>query len=298
MTLGKFDGLHRGHQKLLNEIQKLQAEGYYGIVFAISPDDRTALLTSGEKRHMLEEQGMDCMIRCPFVPEILGMKPEEFISDVLIRQLNAKVIVVGTDFRFGYQRRGDVDFLKKMQQKYGYTLRVIEEERHDHRKVSSTWIREALSGADMGLVHDLLGFYFPVEGTVLHGRHLGHQIGIPTINIRPEPYKLLPPPGVYYSDVVIYGRSVVAAPADDVSSDADRRILHGVTNIGYKPTVDGTFLGVETWLYGIEEDLYGCNVRIQLRQFRRPEQKFTSVEELKAQMERDIKSGKEYFSVR
>ncbi|MCC8137480.1 MAG: riboflavin biosynthesis protein RibF [Clostridiales bacterium] len=303
VTLGKFDGLHRGHQKLLDEIRKLQEEGYYGIVLAIAPDDRTVLLTADEKRHMLESQGIDCMIRCPFVPEILGMEPEEFISEVLIRQLNAKVIVVGTDFRFGYQRRGDAAFLKKMQQKYGYTLRVIEEERHINRKISSTWIREALSGADMELVHELLGFWFPVEGTVLHGRHLGHQIGIPTINLRPEPYKLLPPPGVYCSDVVIFQRAAVSASPSVHSkngsrSGADRRILHGVTNIGYKPTVDGTFLGVETWLYGIEEDLYGCNVRVQLRQFCRPEQKFASVEELKAQMKRDIDSGKEYFGVR
>ncbi|MCD7762012.1 MAG: riboflavin biosynthesis protein RibF [Lachnospiraceae bacterium] len=292
MTLGKFDGLHKGHQKLIREVLRLQQEGFYGIVFAIAPDDRTVLLTSAEQRHILETQGMDCMIRCPFVPEILGMEPEAFISEVLCRQLNAKVIVVGSDFRFGYQRRGDVKYLKKMQSKYGYTLRVMEEERYQKRKVSSTWIREALSGADLELVHELLGFWFPVEGTVLHGRHLGHQIGIPTVNLRPEPYKLLPPPGVYYSDVVL------SYAEQDQEYGLTSCLRHGVTNIGYKPTVDGTFLGVETFLYDTSDDLYGQDIRILLRKFRRPEQKFNSLEELKTQMQQDIGSGKEYFGVR
>ncbi|MCD7746227.1 MAG: bifunctional riboflavin kinase/FMN adenylyltransferase [Lachnospiraceae bacterium] len=334
VTLGKFDGLHRGHQKLLNEIRRLQSMGYWGIVFSIAPDDRTALFTPEEKRHILERYGMDCMIRCPFVPDILGMEPEAFIADVLCRQLHAKYVVVGTDFRFGFQRKGDVDFLKKMQKKYNYTLLVMEKECYDGREISSTYIREALSGADMELVRALMGNWFPVEGTVLHGHQLGRKIGMPTINIRPDGYKLLPPPGVYYSDVIlardeasrmknavdtinaVYSDEINQFPGSpgqtmdrctdeinaEVNMSSDRQftdtgtaLCHGITNIGYKPTVEGTFLGVETYLYGIHEDLYGADVTVLLRHFRRPEQKFASVEDLKAQMTQDIQSGKEYF---
>ncbi len=296
VTLGKFDGLHRGHQRLLHKILQLQSEGYYGIVFTIAPEDKPSLLTPAEKQHILEAYGIDCMIRCPFVPDVLGMEPETFISEVLCRQLNARYIIVGSDFRFGYKRSGDVDFLKRMQYKYGYKLLVVRKECHNNQEISSTWIREALSDADMELVRALMGNWFSVEGTVLHGRHLGHQIGMPTINLRPDPYKLLPPSGVYYSDVEISGenKNIIGNPVPDKNSC----VVHGITNIGYKPTVDGSFLGVETYLYGTKENLYGRNVRVFLRHFRRPEQKFSSLEELKAQMNRDVISGKEYFSVK
>ncbi|MCD8022245.1 MAG: riboflavin biosynthesis protein RibF [Lachnospiraceae bacterium] len=284
VTLGKFDGLHRGHQKLLREILRLQKEGLYGIVFAIAPEDRTMLFTPEEKRNRLEAYGIDCMIRCPFIPEVLSMAPEKFVANVLCDQLNARYIVVGTDFRFGYQRSGDVETLRALQKKYGYTLIVIEKERYRDREISSTYIREALSGADMEIVTDLMGGYYLVEGTVLHGHQLGRTLGMPTINLRPDPYKLLPPPGVYYSDVEFM--------------DAPCRSCHGITNIGFKPTVDGSFLGVETYLYDVHDDLYDRKVRVFLREFRRPERKFVSVEELQKTMEQDIRSGRDYFGGR
>lgn len=278
VTLGKFDGLHRGHQKLVREILRLQGEGLRGIVFTIAPEKNPVLLTPGEKRAVLEQYGVDCMIRCPFIPDILHMEPETFISQILIRGLHAKYIVVGTDFRFGCNRSGDVELLRSLQDQYGYTLLVIEKECLGEREISSTYIREALGCADMSLVHELLGTYYPVWGVVQHGRQLGRRIGMPTINLIPEERKLLPPSGVYYSDVACGGR-----------------LWHGVTNIGFKPTVDGSFLGVETYLYGVHDDLYDREVQVYLRHFCRPEHRFGSVEELKAQMERDIASGKEYF---
>lgn len=280
VMLGKFDGLHRGHQKLLREVLRLQDAGYYGIAFTIAPEDHPVLLTDEEKRGILERAGTDCMIRCPFVPEILRMEPETFVSQVLEERLKAKHIVVGTDFRFGHDRRGDVSLLKKLQGRYGFRLTVMEKECHEGREISSTRIREALADADMELAEQLLGFAYPVEGTVEHGKQLGRKIGMPTINQVPDRRKLLPPPGVYFSEV-----------------SAGDSFWRGVTNIGYKPTVDGSFLGVETYLYGADEDLYGRKVRVHIRRFRRPEQKFASVEALKAQMEQDIRAGKEYFGI-
>lgn len=280
VTLGKFDGLHRGHQKLIHEILRLQDKGYYGIVFTIAPEDSCVLLTREEKRAILEGMGTDCMIQCPYIPEILGMEPETFVSEVLIQKLKAKHIVVGTDFRFGCKRSGDVKLLERLQGKYGFRLTVIEKECHEGREISSTYIKEVLDCADMELVNHLLGYDYLVKGIVEHGRQLGRRIGMPTINQVPDKRKLLPPQGVYFSDVTANGLH-----------------CHGVTNIGYKPTVDGSFLGVETYLYGVHEELYGWEVDVHIRSFRRPEQKFSSVEELKAQMERDIDSGKKYFGL-
>ncbi len=280
VTLGKFDGLHRGHQKLIREIVRLQKEQYYGIVFTIAPENNPALLTVEEKRYILETHGIDCMIRCPYIPEILGMEPETFVAQILIRKLKAKYIVVGTDFRFGCGRSGDVELLAALQEKYDYTLIVVEKECCKGREISSTYIRESLAASDMALVQELLGFPYPVRGTVQHGKQLGRRIGMPTINMIPEPGKLLPPEGVYYSDVTV----------GEIQ-------CHGVTNIGYKPTVDGTFLGVETYLYGVQENLYGQEAEVRIRSFRRPERRFSGIEELKTQMELDILSGKEFFGV-
>ena len=280
VTLGKFDGLHRGHQKLIRKLLQLQEAGYYGIVFTIAPEQNQVLLTNEEKRDMLEAQGIDCMIRCPFVPEVLSMEPEKFVADVLVGRLKVKHIVVGTDFRFGHNRAGDVKLLEKLQETYNFTLHVLQKECYGDQVISSSYIRESLAKADMELVSNLLGYYFPMKGKVQHGRKLGRTIGMPTINQIPEERKLLPPEGVYYSEVMIEDRK-----------------FYGMTNIGYKPTVDGSFRGVETYLFGVNENLYEKNAEIRIRRFRRQEQRFPDIDALKKQMELDIQAGKEYFGV-
>lgn len=165
VTLGKFDGLHRGHQKLIREVLRLQDLGYYGIAFVIAPEGGPTLLSPQEKRAMLEAYGIDCMIRCPYVPEILSLEPETFVSDVLVEQLKARYIVVGTDFRFGHRRSGDVELLKRLQGKYGFRLIVLEKECHEGREISSTYIKEALARGDRGLANRLLGYEYPGPDT-------------------------------------------------------------------------------------------------------------------------------------
>lgn len=281
VTLGKFDGLHRGHQKLIREVVRLQKEqNLYGIVFTIAPENRKTLLTSEEKRELLEKHGINCMIHCPFIPEILTMQPETFVSEILVKQLKAKYIVVGTDFRFGYGRTGDVCLLDELQEKYDYTLVVLEKETYKDRVISSTYIKEVLEAGDVSLAENLLGYPYMVFGEILHGKKLGRSLGMPTINMIPSKYKIMPPEGVYFSNVLCKGKK-----------------YHGMTNIGYKPTVDGSFLGIETYLYGVNEDLYGESAEVSICSFRRREMKFASVEALKEQMELDIAAGKEYFGV-
>ncbi|MDD6616346.1 MAG: bifunctional riboflavin kinase/FAD synthetase [Lachnospiraceae bacterium] len=278
VTLGKFDGLHRGHQKLVDQIIRQKAAGLASVVFVIAPPGVPRILTSQEMHRKLESKGVDCLIECPYVPEILSMSPEQFLKDVLIQKLHARYLAVGTDFHFGYQRSGDADFLRSMQSKYHFRTDVIEKECFENREISSTYVREAMKKGEIELVSHLLGYPFSISGTVQHGRQLGRRIGMPTLNLIPPSEKLLPRNGVYYSRTLI-----------------DGAIYQSITNIGSKPTVDGTFLGAETYLYDFSEDMYGKEITVELLSFRRPEQRFASVEELKAQMQKDISSGKEYF---
>lgn len=279
VTLGKFDGVHRGHQKLIQRILDLKKNGLNSVVFTMNPGKKKLLLTEEEQKEVLMRQGVDYVIRCPFIPQISHMDPETFIDQIVIRQLHAKQIIVGTDFRFGYQRQGDCELLCRLQEKYGYQVTVLEKERKGNRDISSTYIRQALEAGDIPLANELLGYQFPVIGEVEHGRRVGRTLGMPTTNLIAPSDKLLPPNGVYISKTVIDGKS-----------------YPGITNIGVKPTVGETsFRGVETYLFHFDQDLYGKRIEVQLYQYVRPEKKFDSLEALKTRMQIDISLGKEYF---
>lgn len=278
VTLGKFDGVHLGHQSLISRIKSLENQGARSVVFALNARAGARLLTSQEQRDAVEQMGVSCLIQCPFVPEISGMGPEAFVEQILVKRLHAKYVVVGRDFRFGFQREGDAALLEEMGKTHGFTAQVMEKKKYGEREISSTYVREALEEGEMELVRELLGRPFEIEGVVMHGRQIGRTLGMPTVNLIPPMEKLLPPCGVYASKTWI-----------------DGTFYPGVTNIGFKPTVDGSFRGVETYLFDVDRDLYGKNIVTQLYSFRRPEQKFSSMEELKNQMHRDISFGKEYF---
>ncbi len=278
VTLGKFDGIHRGHQKLFNHILALKEQGLQSVCFALNAGDGAQLFTAKERLEAVEAFGFSCLIECPFVPEISGMSPEEFAREVLMKRLAAKVVAVGTDFRFGYQRAGDAYLLKSLGERCGFQTDILEKERYEGREISSTYVREALEDGQMELVRELLGRPFSVSGTVQHGMQLGRTLGIPTVNLIPPAGKLLPPNGVYASRTIIDG---VSYP--------------GITNVGYKPTVSGKFRGVETHLFDVDLDLYGVSIVTELYRFERPERKFPSPEDLREQLLRDISFGKGYF---
>ena len=237
-------------------------------------------MTAAEQKRLIAEMNISYLVNCPFVPEITGMLPEEFVRDVLLGKLHASHIVVGTDFRFGYKRSGDTGVLKELQDKYGYRLDIIEKEKYMGREISSTYVREALSAGSMELAKTLLGRNYTVEGTVVRGRHMGTGMGMPTANLVPPAEKMLPPNGVYISETVM-----------------DDQVYRGVTNVGYKPTIGETFKGVETYMFGIgsKDELYGREIRVSLLHYLRPEVRFDSIDSLKAQIRKDIQSGKEYF---
>ena len=148
VTLGKFDGLHLGHQQLIRRICEKEKEGLESVVVTIWPNPKNpALLTKGEKKELLKKMGVSWWIDCPFLPEISHMSSEDFVRDILVKRLRAKYIAVGEDFRFGYQRKGDCHLLEQMQKELGYTLEIVPKEMYQGREISSTYVKEALEKA-------------------------------------------------------------------------------------------------------------------------------------------------------
>lgn len=290
VTLGKFDGLHRGHQLLFSHLYKYEQLGYTSVIFTFDYHPGNLFLegeidliyTEEEKIALLSEEGPQVLISYPFTKESASMEPEEFISKVLIQQLDTKIIVVGADFRFGCKRRGDVSMLREYAEVYGYELIICDKLMLDGQAISSTRIREELHLGHMEYVNEMLGHPYTIIGEVVTGRQLGRTIGIPTVNILPLAHKLLPPNGVYASTVHVNGKA-----------------YRGVTNIGCKPTVEHNGqIGVETHMFDFDEDIYGCEIKVELYTFERGELKFSSVEELKSWVEKDIEFAKEYFKLK
>lgn len=279
ITLGKFDGFHSGHQKLMKRILELENRDCKSVVFKLSSMERDQLLSNEERIRVAGRMGVSYLFECPLVPEVTGMDPEAFVSEVLVKDLHAKYIVVGSDFRFGYQRKGDYKLLQELQGKYGFQVEVMKKKQYYGRDVSSTYIKEELAKGNVETVNNLLGYRFFLMGEVLHGRALSKRLGMPTINLMATTRKLLPPNGVYATKTVIDGERFA-----------------GITNIRCSTGDEKMFRGVETYLFDFDRDLYGENIEVQFNKFMRPEKEFTSTEALKAQMCEDVTCGKEYFS--
>lgn len=279
ISLGKFDGLHQGHQLLVDRVLKKKKEGLASLIFTFDFGERPVLTLKEERRELLRREHVDYLVECPFVPALSHMEPEDFVQEVLKKRLHAKYLAVGTDFRFGYQRKGDYHLLQEMSESCGFQVEVVDKACWRGREISSTFIREELEQGHMELVNQLLGYAYSVTGEVLHGRQIGRTLGMPTTNLLPKEQKLLPPNGVYATRTVIAGE-----------------VFEGITNIGYKPTVGGeSRKGVETYLFDLDRNLYGEIIQVQFYGYERPERKFPALEALKAQIESDVAWGKEYF---
>ena len=289
VTIGKFDGRHKGHQKLLREMLYFkERQGLKAAVFTfdMAPSGvmrgqiQTVITTNQERRNKMAKVGIDYLVEYPFDQETAHMQPEDFVSEVLVRQMHAKAVVVGTDCSFGYKGKGNVQLLKEMSKSCGFEAVIIEKEQDDHRDISSTYVREELDLGNIEKANELLGEPYAIHGVVVHGNHIGGTVlGFPTANILPPPEKHLPPFGVYVSQVL-----------------GDGRLYRGETNIGKKPTIAGESpVGVETFIMGLEENLYGKEIEVQLLNFERPEQKFASLKELKERIEKDKEYAAAFF---
>lgn len=288
VTFGKFDGVHSGHQKLFNIVKekanKLNAQSvvvtFDKMPLSICPLAQQHFITTNiERKDFIEKLGIDVLIEYPFTEQFMHTEPEVFIEEFIVEKLNAKCVVIGPDFCFGKDRRGNASMISEYAEKYGYEIIVVEKEKFENREISSTFVREELKIGHMETVHMLLKRPYSIKGIVAKGNQLGRTINIPTVNIYPTECKLLPPKGVYSSETVI-----------------DNEVYLGVTNIGTKPTVNkGNTISVETYLFDFDKDVYGKNIEVYLKHFQRPEMKFDSIETLKKQMEKDKEFAKELF---
>ncbi len=285
VTLGKFDGMHRGHQKLIKKAKEIAVKtGGRTVMFTFDVPPQTAfgqdvngrIVTSLEKRLLAERFGIDVFVECPFTERLRGMSAEEFMDGILKRRLCASAIVAGEDFRFGKDRGGDAAFLLDNSARFGIEAHIVEKEKDGGRDISSTYIREEIEKGDIKNADRLLGYDYFILGQIVHGKRLGRNLGFPTINITPPTDKLLPPNGVYASATHIDGKS-----------------YKSISNIGVKPTVGGGRLGVETFILDFSGDLYGKEVEISLSDFIRPEMRFDSIEQLKERVIYDIEKRRE-----
>lgn len=288
IALGKFDGMHRGHQLLLNEILSHKKEGYLSAVFTfdVSParvvkDTWDGLLmTRKERLDFLSEMGIDAVIEYPFTKEFSRMEPEAFVRDILIGQMDMRILVVGEDFRFGRNQTGDVRLLQAMSQVFGFQLIVIQKRRDGDRIISSTAIKELVKHGQMEEAAAMMGHPYMISGEVCFGNRLGRTIGYPTANLPVSGEKVLPPLGVYAAEIQIGENS-----------------YKGIANLGKKPTVqEAGGPGLEVFIFDFDGELYGQDMSVFLLRFIRAEQRFDSLDALTAQIQQDVQAARRFFA--
>lgn len=291
VAIGKFDGIHVGHQALLKKILDKKQDGMQAVVFTFSPSpeeffrgvELPVIDTIEEKRENFRRMGIDLLIEYPLTKESAAISPEDFMQKILWEKLHAGYVVSGTDLSFGDKGRGNAQMLSSFAKEHSFIYEEIEKVCIDveegEQEVSSTIVREAIAKGEMDLVMKMLGRAYRIGGEVVHGKALGRTIQVPTVNIIPQKQKLLPPKGVYATVSYFDGRQIL-----------------GVTNIGCKPTVsDEERIGVETHLFDFDEEIYGEYIVTWLLHYIRPEMKFDSLEALVDQLKQDEVSGRAYF---
>lgn len=288
VALGKFEGLHKGHQQLLDELAHYkQTQGLTSVMFTFDRPPRLVtegkrertIYTKKERCYRLQKTSLDVLVEHPFTKEFSQLSPEEFVKTVLVDKLDVKIVVVGFDFAFGYKRMGTVEVLQQLSEKYNYKLVVVPKCTVNGEKAGSTLIRKHLEEGDMEEVNQFLDIPYGIIAEVVHGNAIGRAlIGLPTANQFPDPHKLLPPKGVYVSRIIYKDQE-----------------YYGITNIGTKPTVeDYEITGVETYIFDFDQNIYGEVIEVQLLYYKRPEMKFSGLDELAAQMKADAEFGRQY----
>ncbi|MGI2908432.1 bifunctional riboflavin kinase/FAD synthetase [Tolypothrix sp. VBCCA 56010] len=308
VALGKFDGVHRGHQRVIapilqqanreNKEKENNTNYIYSTVVTFYPHPQEfftgiphALLTPvDEKVQQLRSLGIEQLVLLPFGKELSALTPEEFVEQILVQQLQCQQISVGEDFCFGKKRSGTAKHLQFIAAKYGIPVTIVPIQTHagesvtstEEARISTSLIRQHLANGNIELANQLLGHPYTLIGVVVQGQQIGRTINFPTANLQLAKEKFLPRQGVYAVRVFI----------EENQTDT----IVGVMNIGDRPTVNGTHPTVEVHLLDWVGDLYGKNLTVQLVKFLRPEQKFSSLEDLKTQIQLDCIAAKEVLS--
>ncbi len=280
VALGKFDGVHLGHQQILQELKRDKTEDVKTVIitFSISPEAVLThkklryIMTDKEKQDYFEACGIDYLIDILLDEKFLAVEAEDFVRLYLKEKLGAVKIVCGRNFHFGRGRRGNVDMLEQLGRTYGFEMKLVDHVMEDEEIISSTRIRQELLLGNIGHANKMMGHAYAISGVVMHGNALGRTIDFPTVNLIPAEDKILPPNGVY---------------GTEIEFDGIRK--RGITNVGRKPTVEtGRQINVETNIFDFSGDLYGQAVTVYFHEFIRPEMKFGSLEELKDQIRHDV----------
>lgn len=287
-AIGKFDGIHVGHRRLLEEIISRKEKDLAACVFTFDPSpaalfggfapgsrELAMLTTKEEKRLLFERMGVDILIEFPLNRETAATPPLEFVRRILVDRMNVRFLAAGHDLSFGARGAGDAALLKELSPKLGFAFSAIDKVCLEGEEVSSTRVRRHVESGEMEEAEKLLGMPYMIGGKVARGKQIGRTLGFPTVNVLPQDNKLLPPNGVYFSRVRHGGKTYRA-----------------ISNVGYKPTVARErIMGVESYLYDFEKNIYGEPIEIYLRSFRRPERHFDSMEALRSKLREDIAAG-------
>lgn len=289
VTIGTFDGVHFGHQKILEKLVfEAKAAGKKSVLLTFFPHPRMVLQknakieminTIDERSALLKKTGLDYLIIHPFSKAFSRTTALEFVRDTLVNTLNISKLIIGYDHHFGKNREGNIDQLTEYSHLYDFTVEEILAQDIDDVSVSSTKIRRALASGNLKTANNYLGYYFMLNGIVVNGKQLGGKIGYPTANIDiQETYKLIPKTGVYV-----------------VKSTIENKTIFGMMNIGSRPTVNGKHQTIEVHFFDFNQDLYGKHLTVALLYFLRDEHKFDAVSSLVQQLKKDEETARNYI---
>ncbi len=289
VTIGNFDGVHRGHQQVLTQLKRIaENESLPTVVVIFEPQpieyfapDRAPkrLARFREKIACLKAQQIDFLLCLKFDQQLANQSAEDFVGNILVDSLNTRQLVIGDDFRFGKNRQGDFAFLQRQAKQRGFNVERTETLFVDGERVSSTRIRECIQRDDFDRAAELLGRRYALSGKVMHGQKLGRELGFPTINIK-------------MGDKTLIVKGIFAVLVKGI----DNRVLRGVASIGTRPTVNGVDTILEVFILDFNQDVYGYSVEVEFLHKIRDEQKFDSLEELAVYIGRDIDKAIAYFN--
>lgn len=289
VTLGTFDGVHFGHNAILDKICRVaNSEGLESVILTFFPHPRLVvsnnydiklLNTIEEKTVLLEKKGIQNFIIHPFDKTFSELSPREFVTQILVEKLNIQKIIIGHDHKFGKDRAADFNDLINFGKEFGFEVEEISAQQINEVSVSSTKIRNSLLEGNISLANEYLGYPYVLTGNVVKGNQLGRTIGFPTANIEiPEDYKLIPKNGVYV-----------------VTANVNNKTVFGMMNIGVKPTLGENKLSIEVHLLNFDQDIYNQKIQVNILERLRDEQKFESFDALKSQIEIDKQNTIHYF---
>jgi len=288
LTIGNFDGVHRGHRQLIDALcEKAKALGVPSMLMTFEPQPReffagtklpARLTRFREKVYLLDQTPLDRLLCLPFNERTANIEADWFAKDFVVDQVGAKHLVIGDDFRFGRGREGDFALFESYGQIHGYSVSAMSTLLQGEARISSTLIRETLAAGDFTAATNLLGHEYFIMGRVVYGRQLGRQLNVPTANIRLQRYRAALE-GVYCVTV----EGIAGA------------VRHGIANIGVRPTVDGKEPLLEVHVFDYTGNLYGDLIKVTFKQKLREEQAFDSIDALKTQINQDIQQARHYF---